>query len=143
MNHSENAARGRSNKRAGDRTMREAIAWLRVNGAPHANKTSSGHMGDVVGGIGQQVIEITNESWEQIGKKAGQAADDARRLGFPHWCVWKPRRREVGDPAPRGVGEWWCITTPAQWWALQRALADATAKATLYDEIMTRAAASQ
>jgi hypothetical protein len=123
--------------------MREAVAWLRANGAPAANKTSSGHMGDVVGGVGQQVIEITNESWDQVGKKANQARDDAGRLGFPFWSVWKPRRREIGDEAPRGVGEWWCLTTPAQWWALQRELAHYKAKAALYDEIMTRAAAAQ
>jgi hypothetical protein len=123
--------------------MREAIAWLRVNGSPAANKTSSPGMGDAVGGIGQQVIEITNEGWDAIGRKANQARDDAARLGFPFWCVWKPRRREIGDDHARDPGEWWCITEFRQLWKLHSELSHYKAKADLYDEIMARAAAAQ
>lgn len=113
----DNSARGRKNRAAGAHAMRRAVNWLRDNGARNADRVTRPHSSDIVG-VGDMAIEVTIESWEQIGKKADQAAADAARRGLDTWCVWKPRRG-VGD-----MGRAWCVTEFAQWWALQTELAD-------------------
>lgn len=131
----EHAARGRAVKRSGDRTMREGIQWLRQNGAPQASRMASPNMGDVAGGP-PAVIEITNESWDQIGKKARQAEGDAAIAGVSRWCIWKPRRREPGDTRPMNMGRAWCLTEFAQWWADQRELAELRARVEAYRDLI-------
>lgn len=111
----ENSARGLANRRAGHRAMYRAVTWLREHGAaPCAEKTSSPHKGDMVTGVGDQILEVTVESWQAIGAKADQAARDAASMGYSRWCIWKPRRG-VGD-----MGGAWCITEFRQYWALVR-----------------------
>lgn len=109
----ENEEQGRSNRRAGKRAQRRGRDWLQDNGCPIAEVTTGPHRGDMVTGIGDLNIEITVESWEQIGKKADQAASDAAALGYSDWIVWKPRRG-VGD-----MGGAWCVTEFRQYWRMR------------------------
>jgi hypothetical protein len=113
----ENEARGRSNRAAGARAMRRAVEWLRGHGAPSADRVTSPHFSDITG-IGDVAVEVTVVDWQQIGKKADQAAADAKRRGLDVWCVWKPRRG-IGD-----MGRAWCVTEFAQWWRLHQELAE-------------------
>jgi hypothetical protein len=113
----ENEARGRSNRAAGARAMHRAVAWLRAHGAVNADRVTSPHLSDITG-IGDMAVEVTVVDWQQIGKKADQAAADAARRGLDTWCVWKPRRG-IGD-----MGRAWCVTEFAQWWRLHQELAE-------------------
>jgi hypothetical protein len=106
----ENSERGRANRRTGKRVQAAGRAWLQAHGAPAAEVTSSGHRGDYVTGIGDINVEITVEGWDQIGKKAAQAATDAAELGYTRWLVWK-RRRGIGD-----MGQWWAVMQFDQVW---------------------------
>ena len=123
----ENEARGRSNRAAGARAMHRAVAWLRVHGAPHADRVRTPHFSDITG-IGDMAVEVTVVDWQQIGKKADQAAADAKRRGLDVWCVWKPRRG-IGD-----MGRAWCVTEFRQWWALHQELAELRTKVTVLTE---------
>jgi hypothetical protein len=104
--------------------MRLAVHWLRQNGAPDAAAVPHAHSSDVTGlGLVRAGIEVTIAGWDEIGKKADQAASDAARRGLDRWCVWKPRRTAPGEPK-RSYADAWCITTFGQWWADQQELAD-------------------
>jgi hypothetical protein len=107
----ENSRRGRSNRASGQRALRSGREWLQAHGAGDADYRSEAHSSDYVG-VGELAIERTTEPWQQIGKKADQAAADARRRGVRLWCVWKPRRG-IADQ-----GKAWCVTEFAQWWSL-------------------------
>jgi hypothetical protein len=120
----ERQARGKYAKTSGDRAMREVIKYVRANGAPQASRMASPHMGDLAGGPPGVVFEITNEGWDQLGKKARQAEGDAAYSKLPRWAVVKPRRRDPDDTGPVDTGRAWCITPFGQYWADQMELAE-------------------
>jgi hypothetical protein len=100
--------------------MKAGEDWLRANGAPHAGRVMRGHDSDFTG-IGPLAVEMTISPWDEIGRKARQAASDARGRNLTRWVVWKRRRAEPGETA-HGPGQWWAITEFAQWWADQHEL---------------------
>lgn len=128
----ENSTKGRSSYRRGREAMSEGAAWLRANGAPHADKTSRHHASDFTG-IGDLAVEMTVSPWDEIGRKAEQARADAEARGIDNWCVWKKRKAAAGE-SRHGPGAWWCITTFAQWWALHRELAELRSLVATYRE---------
>lgn len=125
-------ARGRSAYRRGSEAMRAGENWLRANGAPHAGRVMRGHDSDFTG-IGPLAVEMTISPWDEINRKARQAAADADKRGVSRWVVWKRRRSEPGERAYH-PGEWWAVTTFEQWWADQQELGELRATVAMYQQ---------
>lgn len=128
------AARGRSSYRRGNDAMKAGEDWLRAHGAPRAGRVKRGHdsdftgLGDIAGSV-----EMTISPWDEIGRKARQAAADAATKGQARWVVWKRRRAEPGEAA-HGPGAWWAVTEFAQWWADQQELSELRATVAMYQQ---------
>lgn len=127
-------ARGRSSYRRGAEAMRAGENWLRANGAPRAGRVMRGHDSDFTGlGDIDGSVEMTISPWDEIGRKAQQAARDAEGKGQSRWVVWKRRRAEPGEAACH-PGQWWAITEFQQWWADQRELSELRATVAMYQQ---------
>lgn len=138
----ENATRGRKNDRAGKTWLRDCARWCRENGAPDATEVIRAYASDLTGLGVPLAVEATIEPWETTGRKALQAARDAERRKLPYWCIWKPRRAEVGAPK-YGPGDGWCITTFAQMWALAREAAELRTKVAALEYAISKMGAKQ
>jgi hypothetical protein len=125
----ENEQRGRSNRRAGKRAMARALEFVRAHGAPNADVVTRYHASDLTG-IGDLAVEVTLEPWQQIAKKADQAAQDAARRGLTDWVIWKPRQ-SVGD-----FGRAWAVTEVRQYWAMTQELEKARAELAILRDVI-------
>jgi hypothetical protein len=111
------AARRGSNR--GHRAMREAVAWLREHGAPHADIVTRNHASDITG-VGDLAIECTVEPFTGLPRKMGQSAGDACRREVEFYGVLKKRVASPGEAAKTPADWWWVEPFGLRWELHQR-----------------------
>lgn len=94
------SAAGRRSTRTGKDTERRFAEWLRTISSEFRQASVSqvhGRYGDLEG-IGDRVSEITVMPYEKLTMKLTQAEQDAKKAGRTEYHVWKPIKRQHGEP---------------------------------------------
>jgi|SRR5215469_3373527 len=101
--------RARSADQRGRTAERQSLDLV-VPHFPAAARSRLGEGGADYGleGVGRRVMEVTVSGWENIGRKAEQAAAAARAAGVREWYLLKPRRKMPGQERP-----WWLLADAA------------------------------
>lgn len=116
MSSDEASRRGRSNNARGQAWQREGARLLRESGifphAEHCGQMAYGRPG--IGGsgdlrnVGDRVIEMTLEPWDNVNRKLTQAAEAASQSGVDRWVVWKRMpRQDYGSVIVQPWEQWW------------------------------------
>ena len=105
---------GRASRRRGAEWERQLVSWLRLHGAPHAERAGGGHdqaHGDVVG-IPSLYLEARNRARLDLG----QWCDEAELAAAGRTWVLAVKRRGVGD-----TGKSYAVTSLDEYLHLARA----------------------